>query len=103
MDGSPPAAPQPSARWPWQRSLQARILLTYGSVFVVILALLMLVIGRVVYQAQLTTAERALQWAGVSRSQRASGSAQRLCQRVRCIYALGGGTRPGRPGPPDGA
>ncbi len=56
-----PTAAQSATRWPWQRSLQVRILLTYGSVFVVILALLMLVIGRVVYQAQLTTAESALE------------------------------------------
>ena len=61
MDDNTAAAPQPPARWPWQRSLQARILLTYGSIFVVILALLTLVIGRVVYQAQLTTAERTLE------------------------------------------
>jgi signal transduction histidine kinase len=61
MDDDTAAAPQPPARWPWQRSLQARILLTYGSIFVVILALLTLVIGRVVYQAQLTTAERTLE------------------------------------------
>ena len=51
----------PKARWPWQRSLQSRILLTYGLVFVVVLALLMLVIGRVVYQAQLAGAEQALE------------------------------------------
>jgi len=61
MDDNTAAASQPPARWPWQRSLQARILLTYGSIFVVILALLTLVIGRVVYQAQLTTAERTLE------------------------------------------
>jgi two-component system, OmpR family, sensor kinase len=61
MDDNTATTPQPPARWPWQRSLQARILLTYGSIFVVILALLMFVIGRVVYQAQLTTAERALE------------------------------------------
>lgn len=52
---------QPSARWPWQRSLQARILLMYGSVFGVVLALLMLVIGRAVYQAQLANAQQALE------------------------------------------
>ena len=61
MDDNTETIPQPPARWPWQRSLQARILLTYGSIFVVILALLTLVIGRVVYQAQLTTAERSLE------------------------------------------
>jgi two-component system OmpR family sensor kinase len=61
MDDNTSSTPQPPARWPWQRSLQARILLTYGSIFVAILALLTLVIGRVVYQAQLTTAERTLE------------------------------------------
>ena len=91
MDDNTAAAPQPPARWPWQRSLQARILLTYGSIFVVILALLTLVIGRVVYQAQLTTAERTLN-RGLSRGQRASRSIQRLRRRVRCLHTLGTGT-----------
>ena len=51
----------PPARWPWQRSLQTRIVLTYGTVFALALVLLMLVIGRVVYQAQLANAERTLE------------------------------------------
>lgn len=51
----------PAARWPWQRSLQARIVLTYGAVFVVVLALLLFVIGQVVYHAQVAEAERALE------------------------------------------
>lgn len=54
-DGLPPA------RWPWQRSLQTRIVLTYCSVFVLVLVLLMLVIGQVVYRAQLANAERTLE------------------------------------------
>ncbi len=59
MVDTPVAAPPD--RWPWQRSLQARILLTYGTVFVVALVLLMLVIGQIVYQAQLANAERTLE------------------------------------------
>ena len=56
-----PASGLPPARWPWQRSLQTRIVLTYGSVFVLVLVLLMLVIGQVVYRAQLANAERTLE------------------------------------------
>jgi signal transduction histidine kinase len=52
---------QPPARWPWQRSLQTRIVLTYGSVFALALVLLMLVIGRFVYAAQLANAERTME------------------------------------------
>lgn len=51
----------PPARWPWQRSLQTRIVLTYGIVFGLALVLLMLVIGRVVYEAQLANAERTME------------------------------------------
>ena len=50
-----------AARWPWQRSLQTRILLTYGAIFVGVLVLLLLVIGRFVYQAQADGAERTLE------------------------------------------
>jgi signal transduction histidine kinase len=55
-----PATPPP-ARWPWQRSLQTRIILTYGAVFLVVLALLMLAVGRVVYRAQLHEVEQTLE------------------------------------------
>ena len=46
----------PSARWPWQRSLQTRIVLTFGAVFLITLLLLLLLLGRVVYQAEITAA-----------------------------------------------
>ena len=51
------AEPQtPNARWPWQRSLQTRIVLTFGAVFLIALLLLLLLLGRVVYQAEITAA-----------------------------------------------
>lgn len=43
-----------SARWPWQRNLQTRIVLTFSLLFLVVLALLMLRVGQSVYQAQLS-------------------------------------------------
>jgi len=54
-------ATSPPARWPWQRSLQARIVVAYGGVFLVVLALLMAVVVRVVYQAELNNAEHNLE------------------------------------------
>ena len=51
----------PPARWPWQRSLQRRILFTYGAVFLIILALLMAVVGRVVYRAAVDEAQHTLE------------------------------------------
>jgi len=60
-DTAVPPASLPAARWPWQRSLQSRIVLTYGAVFILVLALLMLVIGRVVYEAQIAKEEQALE------------------------------------------
>lgn len=56
-DGSAPRA----ARWPWQRSLQTRIVLTYGGVFLVALLLLLILLARVVYQAEIAAAEDALE------------------------------------------
>lgn len=56
------SSPVPSpARWPWQRSLQSRILLAYGGVFAVILALLMARVAQVVYATQLSDAEHNLE------------------------------------------
>ncbi len=52
---------RPSARWPWQRSLQSRIAFTYGAVFLVTLALLLVRIGQVVYRAQIEEAEHNLE------------------------------------------
>ena len=51
----------PSAHWPWQRSLQTRIVLTFGAVFLVALLLLLILLGRVVYQAEITAAGDALE------------------------------------------
>ena len=48
-----PDDPLPPARWPWQRSLQYRILFAYGAVFFVVLALLILWIGNAIYRADL--------------------------------------------------
>ena len=59
---SPAPSPAPSpGRWPWQRSLQSRIVFAYGGVFLLVLALLMAVVVRVVYQAQLSDAEHNLE------------------------------------------
>ncbi|RME60061.1 MAG: hypothetical protein D6790_09895, partial [Caldilineae bacterium] len=49
------------ARWPWQRSLQTRIVLTYGAVFAAALVLLMARVSQVVYEAQLSDAEHNLE------------------------------------------
>ncbi|MBX3052043.1 MAG: HAMP domain-containing protein [Caldilineaceae bacterium] len=57
----PPSAPRPGARWPWQRSLQSRIVLTYGGIFVVVLVLLMIRVVQVVYTTQLSDAEHNLE------------------------------------------
>lgn len=54
--------PHPSsARWPWQRSLQSRILFAYGGVFVLVLALLMIRVVQIVYATQLSDAEHNLE------------------------------------------
>ncbi len=52
---------RPAARWPWQRSLGSRIAFTYGAVFLVVLALLLVRIGQVVYRAQIEEAEHNLE------------------------------------------
>ncbi|WP_343391836.1 helix-turn-helix domain-containing protein [Candidatus Amarobacter glycogenicus] len=44
---------QTAARWPWQRNLQTRIVLTFTLLFLVVLALLMLRVSQSIYQAQL--------------------------------------------------
>ena len=51
----------PQARWPWQRSLRLRILLSYGAVVFLVLALLTALVGRAVYQAMIVEAERSLE------------------------------------------
>ncbi|MCC9077472.1 HAMP domain-containing protein [Litorilinea aerophila] len=59
MAAHEPHAPQ--ARWPWERSLQYRIIGTYSLVFFLILALLMARVGQVVYAAQFQEVENHLE------------------------------------------
>ena len=47
----------PAARWFWQRSLQNRIVLTYGTLLVLTLLTLGIYVGREVYRVQLEQAE----------------------------------------------
>ena len=63
MAESSTAAPDtlPQARWPWQRSLRLRILLSYGAVVFLVLALVTALVGRAVYQAMIVEAERSLE------------------------------------------
>lgn len=58
MNGS---AAMPAARWPWQRSLQNRIILTYGIVFLVVLLLLTGRVAHIIYTSQLADAEHNLE------------------------------------------
>ncbi len=51
----------PRARWPWQRSLQTRLVMTYGLIFVVVLVLLVARISRLIYTVQLDQAEHGLE------------------------------------------
>lgn len=51
----------PVARWPWQRSLQSRILLAYGGVFVLVLVLLLGRVVQIVYAAQVSDAQQDLE------------------------------------------
>ncbi len=51
----------PQARWPWQRSLRLRILLSYGAVVLTVLALLTALVGSAVYRAMIVEAERSLE------------------------------------------
>jgi len=59
------AGPPTGGRWPWQRSLQTRLALAYGAIFVGVLALLMLAVGQVVYRTSVSEAERNLQLAAI--------------------------------------
>jgi len=52
-----PATSLPPARWFWQRSLQNRIVLTYGVLLLVTLITLGIYVGREVYRVQLEQAE----------------------------------------------
>lgn len=55
-----PVAPPPS-RWPWQRSLQVRMILAFGGTFLVILSLLTFWISREVYRTYIDSAEHDLE------------------------------------------
>lgn len=54
----PAGTPQ---RWPWQRSLQTRIVLTYSTIFVVVFAFFSLIVGQMVYARNLEAAEHNLE------------------------------------------
>ncbi len=51
----------PKPRWPWQRSLQHRIVFTYTTVVFIILLLLIALIGLIIYKTQLDQADRQLE------------------------------------------
>ncbi len=51
----------PPSRWPWQRSLQVRLILAFGGTFLVILALLTFWISREVYRTYIDSAEHDLE------------------------------------------
>lgn len=51
----------PATRWPWQRSLQTRIVLTYSTIFVVVFAGFSLIVGQMVYARNLEAAEHNLE------------------------------------------
>lgn len=48
-------------RWPWQRSLQTRIVLTYSTIFVVVFTFFSLIVGQMVYARNLEAAEHNLE------------------------------------------
>lgn len=58
---APAARAQPVARWPWQRSLRLRILLSFGGVVLLVLALTTALVSGAVYRAVVQEAERALE------------------------------------------
>ena len=68
MDTPSPASSAPVTspahlpdRWPWQRSLQARMIIAFGGAFLIILALLTFWLGRTVYNTYLDAAEHDLE------------------------------------------
>ncbi|CAN5694799.1 hypothetical protein BH10CHL1_BH10CHL1_03780 [soil metagenome] len=56
-----PFAALPTPRWPWQRSLQYRIVFTYSTVVFLILLLLITLIGLIIYDTQIEQADRQLE------------------------------------------
>lgn len=61
MTSKEPVKTAQSARWPWQYSLQYRILLAYGIVFLATLVLLLILIGDAVYRADLDAGKHELE------------------------------------------
>lgn len=64
MGTSPSREATPAAlpdRWPWQRSLQARMIIAFSGAFLVILMLLTIWLGRAVYNTYLAAAEHDLE------------------------------------------
>ncbi len=61
-DRIPPSA-LPPGRWPWQRSLQNRIILGYGLILLAVLLLLSVLVGQITYTTQLDAAEHDLELA----------------------------------------
>ncbi len=59
--GSTPHQHARAAFWPWQNSLQYRILFAYGALFLVTLILLVIYIGRAFYHADLEAGEHELE------------------------------------------
>lgn len=59
--GSTPNQHARTAFWPWQHSLQYRILFAYGALFLVTLILLVIYIGRAFYHADLEAGEHELE------------------------------------------
>ncbi len=59
--GSTPNKHTHTAFWPWQNSLQYRILFAYGALFLVTLILLVIYIGRAFYHADLESGEHELE------------------------------------------
>ena len=56
-----PRQPRPAARWPWQRNLQTRIVLTYTLLFLMVISLLMVRVGQSIYQGQLDASKHSLE------------------------------------------
>jgi signal transduction histidine kinase len=56
-----PTQPGLPSHWPWQRSLQYRIIFTYTTIFAVVLLLLMVGVGQIIYIAQVDQAESHLE------------------------------------------
>jgi two-component system OmpR family sensor kinase len=63
VSSSSPVTPPsvPAARWPWQRSLQYRIIFAYGAVIILTLSILSVWIAQIVYRSTLDSAQHDLE------------------------------------------